>query len=101
MTVLKWLGGKGAAYIGAEGSALTAVLSERASYFDYWKAQGIDVAPMITVLENGYVQAPRGARYGEAQNAYLPLLNSVFLNEVSVLEGVPAAVAAANAAMEE
>lgn len=100
LKVLQWLGGKGAAYIGAEGSALTAVKSERSSYFDYWKSQGIDVTPMISVLDNGYVQAPRGARYAQAQEAYLPILNDVFLTNISVNEGIPAAVAAANAAMK-
>lgn len=99
MTVLKWLGGTGAKYIGETGAALTAVLSERAIFFDYWRSQNIDVAPMIDVLSNGYIQAPRGAKYGEAQAAYLPFLTEVFTGTLSVNEGVPAAQQAANAAM--
>lgn len=99
MTVLKWLGGKGAKYIGETGAALTAVVSERATFFDYWSAQQIDVTPMIDVLSNGFIQAPRGAKYGEAEAAYLPFLTDVFTGSVSVTEGVPAAQQAANTAM--
>ncbi|MEY4039865.1 MAG: hypothetical protein RLZZ52_733, partial [Actinomycetota bacterium] len=99
MTVLKWLGGKGAKYIGETGAALTAVVSERATFFDYWSAQKIDVAPMIDVLSNGFIQAPRGAQYGEAEAAYLPFFTDIFIGSVSVTDGVPAAQQAANAAM--
>lgn len=101
LAVLSWLGGAGARYIGETGAALTAVLSERVSYFDYWKAQNIDVSPMIEVLSNGYIQAPRGAKYGQAQAAYLPYLSDVFTGALSVNEGVPAAQQAANAAMTQ
>ncbi|MDH6532583.1 multiple sugar transport system substrate-binding protein [Aurantimicrobium minutum] len=99
--VLAWLGGKGASYIGESGAALTAVMSERGTFFDYWSAQNIDVTPMIDVLKNGYIQAPRGAKYGEAQAAYLPYFTDIFTGTLSVTDGVPAAQVAANAAMAE
>lgn len=101
LTVLKWLGGKGARYIGDSGSALTAVKSARDSYFAYWNSQQVDISPMTDVLKNGYIQAPRGANYGAAEAAYQPILNDLFTGKLSVPTALTKAQAAANLAMEK
>lgn len=99
LKVLQWLGGKGASFLGKTGSALTAVKSARNSFFDYWSAKRVDVSPMIDVLSNGYVQAPRGAKYGEAEAAYLPILTELFNGKLSVSKALTDAQVAANKAM--
>jgi len=99
LKVLKWLAGAGAKYIGSTGSALTAVTSERSSFFNFWKSQNIDVTPMVDVLKNGYVQAPRGAKYGEAETAYLPYFTAMFEGKLSVTEALSQAQAEANKVM--
>lgn len=99
LEVLQWLGGKGANYIGETGSALTAVKRARDSFFDYWKKQNVDVSPMIDVLANGYIQAPRGAKYGEAESAYRPILNDMFRGKLSIPTALSKAQEAANQAM--
>lgn len=101
LKVLQWLGGKGANYIGENGSALSAVKSARDSFFDYWKQKNVDVSPMIDVLANGYVQAPRGAKYSEAESVYRPILNDMFLGKLSTPAALSKAQAAANLAMEK
>ena len=98
--VLQWLGGSGAKYIGAKGAALTAVKSARAPFFSFWKAQNIDISPMIQVLDNGYVQAPSGANYASAETAYLPYFESMFAGQLSVPSGLAQAQQAANTAMK-
>jgi multiple sugar transport system substrate-binding protein len=55
---------------------------------------------MLTVLDNGVVQAPQGARYAAAQDAYQPILNDLFLGRRPVPEGTREAARAANAAMD-
>lgn len=99
LKVLQWLGGRGASYLGKTGSALTAVKSARNSFFDYWAAKQVDVSPMVNVLSNGFVQAPRGANYGKAEAAYLPILNQLFTGKVPVPIALTRAQAAANQAM--
>lgn len=99
LKVLKWLAGAGAKYIGSTGSALTAVTTERRSFFDFWKAQNINVTPMVEVLKNGFVQAPRGAKYGAAETAYLTSLTAMFEGKLSVPKALSQAQAAANKAM--
>lgn len=99
LKVLQWLAGRGAKYIGENGAALTAVKSARVSFFDYWKSKQIDISPMIDVLANGYVQAPRGANYGEAEAAYLPLLNDIFSGKRHLPNTLSIAQQRANQAM--
>jgi len=99
LKVLKWLAGVGAKYIGSTGSALTAVTSERSSFFNFWKSQNIDVTPMVEVLKNGYVQAPRGAKYGEAETAYLPYFSTLFEGKQPPTDLLSKAESAANKAM--
>ena len=99
LKVLKWLGGEGAKYIGQSGSALPAVKSARASFFTFWQKQNVDISAMITVLNNGYVQAPSGANYAAAEAAYLPYFEQLFAGQTSVASGLAAAQVAANKAM--
>jgi multiple sugar transport system substrate-binding protein len=99
--VLEWLGsGPGQLEVGASGAALPAALDAQPAYFDYWAGRGVDISPMLTVLDNGVVQAPQGARYAAAQDAYQPILNDLFLGRRPVPEGTREAARAANAAMD-
>lgn len=99
LKVLQWLGDKGAKFIGETGSALTAVKNARASFFSYWAQKNVDVSPMLEVLANGYVQAPRGAKYAEAEAAYLPIFNDFFMGKTDVMTAARNAQLAANKAM--
>lgn len=99
LKVLQWLAGAGAKYIGSTGSALTAVTSERGSFFNFWKSKNLDVTPMVEVLKNGYVQAPSGAKYGAAETAYLPYFTAMFEGKLPVGKALSLAQAAANKAM--
>lgn len=99
LKVLQWLAGKGAKYIGESGSALTAVKSARQSFFDFWSSKQVDVTPMIDVLANGYVQAPRGAKYGQAEAAYLPTITDFFSDKGAVPDTLKNAQQLANKAM--
>ncbi|MEW1963711.1 sugar ABC transporter substrate-binding protein [Microbacterium sp. NPDC077644] len=99
--VLAWLGSAaGSRHIGETGSALPAVLGAQDAYFAFWNAEGVDLSPMTDVLHNGTVQAPRGARYAAAEQAYLPIFNEIYLGRRPVAEGLAAAAHAANAAVE-
>jgi len=98
--VLEWLGSaEGSAAIGADGSALPAVISAQQSFLDYWSNQGQDLSPMLDVLTGGTIQAPQGANYAAAQQAYQPLFNEVFLGRVPVDEGLREAQRQSNEAM--
>lgn len=98
--VLEWLGSAdGSAAIGAGGSASPAVVPAQKAFLSYWKEKGIDVAPLYDVLGNGSVQAPQGANWAKAQDAFGPVFENVFLGRVPVAEGLREAQAAANKAM--
>jgi multiple sugar transport system substrate-binding protein len=100
-TVLEWMGsGEGSAPIGATGTANPAVISAQQEYRDFWRANAVDVTPLLEVLSNGSVQPPQGERYAAAQDAYLPILNEVFLGQRPVEEGVRTAATLANEAMK-
>lgn len=44
--VLAWMGSTdGNSFLGRSGSAIPAVLSARAPYFQYWADKGVDVSP--------------------------------------------------------
>lgn len=98
--VLEWLGStKGSNAIGANGSASPAVIGAQQTYLDYWKAQGVDVSPLYDVLKNGSVQAPQGANWQAAQDAFGPIFEEIFLGRTPVPAGLSEAQAAANKAM--
>lgn len=98
--VLRWLASTdGSKPIGAKGAASPAVLGAQASYLSYWKSKGVDVGPMFDVLENGTVQAPQGANWAAAQDAFGPIFEEIFLGRTAVAEGLDEAQSAANKAM--
>lgn len=98
--VLAWLGStEGSRAIGANGSASPAVIGAQQTYLDYWKRQGVDVSPLEDVLGNGTVQAPQGANWQAAQDAFGPVFEEVFLGRVPVPAGLGQAQDAANKAM--
>jgi len=99
--VLGWLGSvEGSKPIGSHGAALPAVLGAQSEYFEYWRSNGVDISPMLDVLGNGSIQAPRGNRYAAAEEAYRPIFNQIFLGDLTVSAGLRAAQAAANDAIE-
>lgn len=98
--VLAWLGStEGSTPIGANGSASPAVIGAQQAYLDYWKAQGVDVSPLYNVLDNGTVQAPQGANWQAAQDAFGPIFEEIFLGRTPVPSGLTQAQDAANKAM--
>lgn len=87
--VLEWLASvEGASSLGATGAALPAVLDAQQSYFDYWAGEGVDVSPLLDVLDNGTIEAPHGARISEAFTAIGPTMKEVFLGRIPVAEGL-------------
>ncbi|MDQ1577111.1 MAG: multiple sugar transport system substrate-binding protein [Microbacteriaceae bacterium] len=99
--VLAWLGSaQGSAAIGATGSASPAVTGAQQVYLDYWKKQNADVSPLYSVLKNGTVQAPQGANWMAAQNAFGPIFEDIFLGRTPVAAGLKQAQDAANAAIK-
>lgn len=98
---LRWIGTtQGARYLGAEGSALPAVLGAQEEYFRFWSDQDVDVSPLMEVLENGSIQPPQGVGYAAAENAFQPILNEVFAGREPVERGLARAAVAANEALE-
>ncbi|MGO4595818.1 sugar ABC transporter substrate-binding protein [Leifsonia sp. 2TAF2] len=98
--VLRWLGSAdGSAAIGADGSASPAVVAAQQGVLDHWKAKGVDVSPLYDVLKNGSVQAPQGANWAKAQDAFGPVFEEMFLGRMPVAEALTKAQSAANAAM--
>ncbi|WP_111720274.1 sugar ABC transporter substrate-binding protein [Homoserinimonas sp. OAct 916] len=99
--VLQWLGSEaGSAPIGATGSASPAVTAAQQVYLDFWNEKGIGVTPFFDVLANGTVQAPQGAKWQAAQEAFGPVFEEIFLGRTPVAEGLATAQQAANAAIK-
>lgn len=96
--VLAWLGGKGNEYLGRSGSAIPAVLSAQRVYFDYWKAQNVDVTPFFAVLDGPRIAAPGGAGFAAGFQAVTPFFDEMFLGRRPVAETLAAAQRAANTA---
>ncbi len=99
--VLAWMGSaEGNAYLGAGGAAVPAVLSAQRGYFDYWAANGVDVAPFFDVLRGPRIPAPGGAGFAAGFDALKPYFDEMFLGRLDVERALPQAQRAANAAAE-
>jgi multiple sugar transport system substrate-binding protein len=99
--VLEWMGSAdGNAYLGADGAAVPAVLAAQRTYFDYWAAKGVDVAPFFDVLRGPRIPAPGGAGFAAGFDALKPYFDEMFLGRLDVAQALPRAQAAANAAAE-
>ena len=98
--VLDWLGGAGNGYLGRSGAAIPAVLSAQRVYFDYWKAQGVDVTPFFSVLDGPRIAAPGGAGFAAGYQAIKPFFDEMFLGRRPVAESLAAAQQAANTAAQ-
>ena len=98
--VLRWLGSaEGSAAIGEDGSASPAVVAAQQGFLDYWKRKDVDVSPLYEVLKNGSVQAPQGAGWAKAQDAFGPVFEEMFLGRIPVADALKKAQTAANAAI--
>lgn len=98
--LLAWLGGKGSEYLGRSGSAIPAVLSAQRVYFDYWKAENVDVTPFFAVLDGARTAAPGGAGFAAGFQAIKPFFDEMFLGRRPVAETLAAAQRAANTAAQ-
>jgi multiple sugar transport system substrate-binding protein len=97
--VLMWLGSpQGNGYVGAEGAAIPAVLAGQHTYFQYWRAKGVDVTPFFTVLNGPRIPAPGGAGFAAGYEAFKPYFDEMFLGRLDVSRALAKAQAAANAA---
>ena len=97
--VLAWMGStEGNAYLGANGAAVPAVLAAQRTYFDYWAAKGVDVAPFFDVLRGPRIPAPGGAGFAAGFEALKPYFDEMFLGRLDVGPALARAQAAANTA---
>lgn len=97
--VLAWMGStEGNAYLGAQGSAIPAVLAARESYFRYWSGKGVDVSPFFDVLNGPHIAAPGGAGFGAGFSALKPYFDEMFLGRLGVHTALEQAQGAANSA---
>jgi multiple sugar transport system substrate-binding protein len=99
--VLAWMGSTdGNAYLGVGGAAVPAVLAAQRTYFDYWAAKGVDVAPFFDVLHGPRISAPGGAGFAAGFDALKPYFDEMFLGRLDVAQALAQAQTAANAAVE-
>ena len=97
--VLKWLGSKeGASFIGQTGAALPAVTAAQQSYYDFWKAKQVDTTQFGEASGTAIIEAPFGAKFLDANNAYNPIFKEIFAGRLAVNTGLQKAQAAANSA---
>jgi multiple sugar transport system substrate-binding protein len=97
--VLAWMGSRaGNEYLGRYGAAIPAVLSAQPVYFDYWKANGVDVTPFFSVLDGPRIPAPGGAGFGAGNAALQPYFDEIFLGRGDIAALLRRAQTAANAA---
>jgi multiple sugar transport system substrate-binding protein len=75
------------------------VIPAQKSFLDYWNSKGVDVSPLYDVLDNGTVQAPQGAKWAAAQDAFGPVFEAIFAGRTPVAAGLREAQAAANSAI--
>jgi multiple sugar transport system substrate-binding protein len=99
--VLEWMGsGEGNAFLGANGAAIPAVLAAQRTYFDYWAAKGVNVAPFFDVLRAPRIPAPGGAGFAAGFDALKPYFDEMFLGRLDVGQALARAQTAANAAAD-
>lgn len=99
--VLAWMGSTdGNSFLGRSGSAIPAVLSARAPYFQYWADKGVDVSPFFEVLRGQQIAAPGGQGFGAGFAALKPYFAEMFLGRLDVREALQQAQRAANRALE-
>jgi len=97
--VLAWMGSaKGNSYLGANGAAVPAVLAAQRAYFDFWAANGVDVAPFFEVLRGPRIPAPGGQGFAAGFDAMKPYFDEMFLGRLDVTAALARAQRAANAA---
>jgi len=95
--VLKWLGSKeGASFVGQTGAALPAVTAAQQSYYDYWKGKKVDTTPFGESSGTTTIEAPFGAKFLDANNAYNPIFKEIFAGRLPVATGLQKAQDAAN-----
>ena len=100
--VLRWLGSAdGQKALAAQGVSFPAVTSEQQTFVDYWDEQGVDVSQFVTAAEGETIPAPRGTDVNAGANAISPILQTMFLGEVSVEDGLQQAQEAGNQAMDQ
>jgi multiple sugar transport system substrate-binding protein len=100
--VLKWLGSADGVKPLAEGGyAFPGVTAAQPAFVDYWKKQGVDVQPFLDSSTGTTFPAPVGPKVGAGGTAYTPILQQVFLGQLSVPEGLRKAQDAGNEAMKE
>jgi multiple sugar transport system substrate-binding protein len=95
--VLRWLGSaQGAKYVGQSGSALPGVTAAQQTFYDFWKAKGVDTSQFSQGTAT--ITPPFGPKFLDANNAYNPIFKEVFAGRTPVPAGLAQAQTAANAA---
>ena len=99
--VLSWLGStEGNGYVGAEGSAIPAVVPAQQVYRDYWRRKNVDVSPFFDVLDGPRIDAPGGTGFAAGFEAIKPYFAEMFLGRLPVDEALRQAQDAANTAAQ-
>jgi multiple sugar transport system substrate-binding protein len=88
----------GNAFLGADGSAIPAVLDAQPGYFAHWRRQRVDVAPFFSVLRGPRIPAPGGLGFAAGYQALQPYFDEMFLGRLAVPEALARAERAANTA---
>ncbi len=97
--VLKWIGSAdGVRPIAEGGYAFPGVTAAEPAFVEYWKKQGVDLQPFLDSARGTTFPAPVGPRVGAGGTATTPILQQVFLGQLSVADGLKKAQAAGNEA---
>jgi multiple sugar transport system substrate-binding protein len=101
LKVLKWLGStEGASFVGSSGVALPAVTGAQQAYYEFWKKQGVDTSAFGEAGGTDTIPPPFGPKFGDAANAFAPVLKEIFAGREPVGSGLEKAQDAANKALK-
>ncbi|MGO1434320.1 MAG: ABC transporter substrate-binding protein [Canibacter sp.] len=100
-TVAKWFASAdGDRAFGEGGSAIPAVLDARQTFEDYWDEQNVNVQPFFVEDGQEIIAPAQGEKYAEAEQAFRPILDEMFLGRTPVSDALDEANTAANDAIQ-
>lgn len=99
--LLRWLGSaEGQRPIAEGGYAFPGVTSVEDAYIDYWKNEGVDLAPFQEAARGDTFPAPLGPKINAGANAMADTIEEIFLGREPVESGLKKAEQLGNDAME-
>jgi multiple sugar transport system substrate-binding protein len=101
-TFAKWLASEdGNKFFGDGGTAIPAVVNARDTFTSYWKGKDVDVSPFLMEEGDKAIEPAQGSKYAEAEQAFRPILDEMFLGRTKVPSALKKANKAANDAVTE